>query len=48
MFGLVIVLAVWMTYVEVEMPNRTNECPYDRRECPLTDEERAEMEKAEQ
>lgn len=48
MIGLVVILAAWMTYVEVEMPNRTNECPYDRWECPLTDEERAEMEKAEQ
>jgi hypothetical protein len=33
MFGLVIVLAVWMTYVEVEMPNRTNECPYVQEMC---------------
>lgn len=33
MFGLVIVLAVWMTYVEVEMPNRTNECPYVEELC---------------
>lgn len=29
MWGLVVLLAVWMTYVEVEMPNRTNECDFD-------------------
>ena len=43
MIGLVVVLAAWMTYVEVEMPNRTNECPYDRWECPMTDEERKKL-----
>ena len=27
MIGLVVVLVSWMVYVEVEMPNRMNECP---------------------
>jgi hypothetical protein len=47
MIGIAALILVWMTYVEVEMPNRTNECPYDRWECPLTDEERAAMEQEE-
>ena len=47
MIGLVVVLAAWMTYVEVEMPNRTNECPYDRWECPMTDEERKKLKEKE-
>ena len=38
MWGLVIVLAVWMTYVEVEMPNRTSECEFDD-SCQVFDEE---------
>ena len=33
MWGFVVLLAVWMTYVETEMPNRTNECPYIEYGC---------------
>ena len=33
MWGFVALLAVWMTYVETEMPNRTNECPYVEYGC---------------
>ena len=44
MWGFVVLLAVWMTYVETEMPNRTNECPYNQRECPLTEQEKDKME----
>ena len=29
MMGLVVLLAVWMTYVELEMPERTTKCEYD-------------------
>ena len=48
MIGIAALILVWMTYVEVEMPNRTNECPYDRWECPLTEEERAQLEEEEE
>ena len=37
MWGLVIVLTVWMTYVEVEMPNRVNECEFDN-SCEVFEE----------
>ena len=33
MIAPVLILAAWFVYVEVEMPNRTNECPYDVWEC---------------
>jgi len=42
MWGLVVVLAVWMTYVETEMPNRTNECPYNEYACETIEEETSE------
>ena len=29
----VLVLTAWFVYVEVEMPNRTNECPYAKYAC---------------
>jgi len=29
MIGWVIVLAAWMVYVEIEMPNRVYECEFD-------------------
>ena len=29
----VIVLAVWVAYVELEHPNRVNECPYAEHMC---------------
>jgi hypothetical protein len=29
MWGFVILIAAWMTYVETEMPNRTNECEFN-------------------
>jgi len=29
MWGFVVLLAVWMTYVETEMPNRVYECEFD-------------------
>ena len=29
----VLVLTAWFVYVEVEMPNRTNECPYVENAC---------------
>ena len=39
MWGFVVLLAVWMTYVETEMPNRVNECEFDN-SCELfTDED---------
>ena len=38
MWGFVVLLAVWMTYVETEMPNRTNECEFDN-SCELFTEE---------
>lgn len=41
MWGFVVLLAVWMTYVEVEMPNRTNECDYDN-SCEVLEEENNE------
>ena len=41
MWGFVVLLAVWMTYVEVEMPNRTNECDYDN-SCEVYEEENNE------
>ena len=37
MWGFVVLLAVWMTYVEVEMPNRTNECDFDN-SCEMEDQ----------
>jgi len=40
MWGFVVLLAVWMTYVETEMPNRANECPYIEYGC--NEEESAE------
>jgi len=42
MWGLVVLLAVWMTYVETEMPNRTNECPYNEYACETIEEENNE------
>lgn len=39
MWGFVVLLAVWMTYVETEMPNRTNECPYVEYGCEAVEEE---------
>ena len=41
MWGFVVLLAVWMTYVEVEMPNRTNECDYNN-SCGVFEEENNE------
>jgi len=38
MWVAVIVLAGWFTYVEVEMPNRTNECPYVKELCENEEE----------
>lgn len=29
MWGFVILITAWMTYVETEMPNRTNECEFN-------------------
>lgn len=29
MWGFVILIAAWMTYVETEMPNRTNKCEFN-------------------
>ena len=37
MWGFVVLLAVWMTYVETEMPNRTNECEFDN-SCEISEE----------
>ena len=37
MWGFVVLLAVWMTYVETEMPNRTNECEFDN-SCEILEE----------
>ena len=37
MWGFVVLLAVWMTYVETEMPNRTNECEFDN-SCEIFNE----------
>jgi len=42
MWGFVVILAVWMTYVETEMPNRTNECPYNEYACETIEEETSE------
>ena len=44
MWALVIVLGVWMTYVEVEMPERTNECPFNVFACEEEVEEVEEVE----
>ena len=33
-----LILVAWFTYVEVEMPNRTNECPYNQWECEIEQE----------
>lgn len=38
MWEFVILLAVWMTYVEVEMPDRTNECNFDN-SCEIEDQQ---------
>lgn len=38
MWGFVVLLAVWMTYVETEMPNRANECDFDNT-CEVFEEE---------
>jgi len=38
MWGFVVVLALWMTYVETEMPNRVNECEFDN-SCQVFEEE---------
>jgi|GEM_PF-3027373 hypothetical protein len=40
MWGFVVVLALWMTYVETEMPNRVHECEFDN-SCGLQEEEEA-------
>lgn len=39
MWGFVVLLAVWMSYVETEMPNRTNECPYADLQCKVVEEQ---------
>ena len=41
MWGFAIALAIWMMYVEVEMPNRTEECPFNEYAC---EEEESENE----
>jgi len=38
MIGLVVLLAAWMTYVELEMPDRTTKCEYDD-SCEVFEEE---------
>jgi len=38
MWGFVVLLAVWMTYVETEMPNRVSECEFDN-SCEILEEE---------
>ena len=38
MWEFVVLLAVWMTYVEVEMPDRTNECNFDN-SCEIEDQQ---------
>ena len=38
MWEFVILLAVWMTYVEVEMPDRTNKCNFDN-SCEIEDQQ---------
>lgn len=35
----VLLLTAWFVYVEVEMPNRTNECPYNEYMCEVEDDE---------
>ena len=41
MYALAIVLAIWMTYIEIEHPNRTKECPYNEWECSEEENEDA-------
>lgn len=38
MWGFVVLLAVWMTYVETEMPDRTLECEFNN-SCEVTEEQ---------
>lgn len=38
MWEFVVLLAVWMTYVEVEMPDRTNKCDFDN-SCEIEDQQ---------
>jgi hypothetical protein len=35
----VLLLTAWFVYVEVEMPNRTNECPYNEYMCEVEEVE---------
>ena len=34
----VLLLTAWFIYVEVEMPNRTNECPYVEHKCEVEED----------
>lgn len=38
MWGFVVLLAVWMAYVETEMPDRTYECEFNN-SCEIFEEE---------
>ena len=38
MIGFVVVLAVWMAYVEIEMPDRTTKCEFDN-SCEIMESE---------
>lgn len=42
MYALAIVLAIWMTYIEIEHPERTKECPYNEYACPEEEEKENE------
>jgi len=41
MWGFVVLLAAWMTYVETEMPDRVYKCEFDN-SCDLIEEETSE------